>query len=196
MRLVRPGGVIVFDNALWHDRVADPSQRDPETTAIRDVIGQVTRDDDLRAVLLPVGDGLLAVQRSADAHRSPAKTTYREEREGARNERPRRLYAEGLREHATSPRLTVGRLRRDASTLRWRSFALGRRAASAQSSSGRARSKFAADRNPAGPRTTPMISQGSIVIGADPMIFEPAEVAAFCSKSSWKAWRASSLTKT
>ena len=63
IRLVRPGGVIVFDNALWHDRVADPSQRDPETAAIREVIGQVTRDDDLRAVLLPVGDGLLAVQR-------------------------------------------------------------------------------------------------------------------------------------
>ena len=32
MRLVRPGGLIVFDNALWHDRVADPAQRDPETT--------------------------------------------------------------------------------------------------------------------------------------------------------------------
>ncbi len=62
-RLVRTGGVIVFANALWRDRVADPSQRDPETTAIREVLGQVTRDDDLRAVLLPVGDGLLAVQR-------------------------------------------------------------------------------------------------------------------------------------
>jgi predicted O-methyltransferase YrrM len=63
MRLVRPGGVIVFDNALWRDRVADPSHRDPETVAIRDVIDQVTRHDDLRGVLLPVGDGLLAVQR-------------------------------------------------------------------------------------------------------------------------------------
>ena len=25
LRLLRPGGVVAFDNALWHDRVADPS---------------------------------------------------------------------------------------------------------------------------------------------------------------------------
>ena len=30
LRLLRPGGVVAFDNALWHDRVADPSQRDPD----------------------------------------------------------------------------------------------------------------------------------------------------------------------
>ena len=31
LRLLRPGGVVAFDNALWHDRVADPSVRDEET---------------------------------------------------------------------------------------------------------------------------------------------------------------------
>ncbi|MET0447576.1 MAG: O-methyltransferase [Aeromicrobium sp.] len=62
VRLVRPGGLIVFDNALWHDRVADPSQRDPETAAIRDVVQRVATDDRLRSTLLPVGDGLLAAQ--------------------------------------------------------------------------------------------------------------------------------------
>ena len=31
LRLLRPGGIVAFDNALWHDRVADPSQRDEET---------------------------------------------------------------------------------------------------------------------------------------------------------------------
>ena len=65
LRLVRPGGVIVFDNALWHDRVADPAQRDPETQAVRDLLEQVRVDEDLRAALLPVGDGLLAAQRLA-----------------------------------------------------------------------------------------------------------------------------------
>ena len=60
LRLLRPGGVVAFDNALWHDRVADPSARDPDTVAIRDV-GRVVRDDErLVPVLLPVGDGLLA----------------------------------------------------------------------------------------------------------------------------------------
>ena len=62
MRLVRPGGVIVFDNALWHDRVADPSQRDPETAAIRELLQRVANDENLRSVLMPLGDGLLAAQ--------------------------------------------------------------------------------------------------------------------------------------
>jgi predicted O-methyltransferase YrrM len=60
LRLLRPGGVVAFDNALWHDRVADPSARDPETVAIRD-LGRAVRDDErLVSALLPAGDGLLA----------------------------------------------------------------------------------------------------------------------------------------
>jgi predicted O-methyltransferase YrrM len=62
LRLVRPGGIIAFDNALWHDRVADPSQRDPETTAIRELLTRVKDDDDIEALLLPLGDGVLAVR--------------------------------------------------------------------------------------------------------------------------------------
>ena len=64
LRLLRPGGVVAFDNALWHHRVADPAQRDPETVAIRE-LGRSVRDDErLVACLLPVGDGLLvAVKR-------------------------------------------------------------------------------------------------------------------------------------
>lgn len=66
-RLVRPGGVIAFDNALWHDRVADPSQRDPDTSAIRDLLRQVASDDELLPLLLPTGDGLLLAQLVNDA---------------------------------------------------------------------------------------------------------------------------------
>lgn len=63
VRLVRPGGVIAFDNALLSGRVCDPSQRDAETQAVRD-LGHVVRDDErLVSVLLPVGDGLLVAQR-------------------------------------------------------------------------------------------------------------------------------------
>ena len=63
LRLLRPGGVVAFDNALWHDRVADPAQRDEETVAIRDLGKHVADDEDLVAVLLPVGDGLLAAKK-------------------------------------------------------------------------------------------------------------------------------------
>lgn len=62
LRLVRTGGLIVFDNALWHDRVADAKQRDPETLAVRELLQRVANDEQLRPVLLPVGDGLLAAQ--------------------------------------------------------------------------------------------------------------------------------------
>ena len=63
LRLLRPGGVVAFDNALWHDRVADPAQRDEETAAVRDLTRQVAADEDLVSVLLPVGDGLLAAKK-------------------------------------------------------------------------------------------------------------------------------------
>ncbi len=64
LRLLRPGGVMAFDNALWHDRVADPAHRDPETEAIREVNRLVREDERLVPMLLPVGDGLLcAVKR-------------------------------------------------------------------------------------------------------------------------------------
>ncbi|MGH8827669.1 MAG: O-methyltransferase [Jiangellaceae bacterium] len=64
LRLLRPGGVVAFDNALWHDRVADPAQRDPDTVAVREVGRAIREDDNLVPALLPVGDGLLvAVKR-------------------------------------------------------------------------------------------------------------------------------------
>lgn len=63
MRLLRPGGVVAFDNALWHDRVADPAQRDEETVAIRDLGREIAERDDLVPVLLPVGDGLLLAKK-------------------------------------------------------------------------------------------------------------------------------------
>ncbi len=63
VRLLRPGGVVVFDNALWHDRVADPAQRDPETVAIRETGRLVAEDESLVSVLLPVGDGLLCARK-------------------------------------------------------------------------------------------------------------------------------------
>lgn len=63
LRLLRPGGLVVFDNALWHDRVADPAQRDAETNAIREVGREIAERDSLVPVLLPVGDGLLVAKK-------------------------------------------------------------------------------------------------------------------------------------
>ena len=63
LRLLRPGGVLAVDNALWNDRVADPARRDEVTTVIREV-GRSLRDDDrVMTAMLPTGDGLLLAVR-------------------------------------------------------------------------------------------------------------------------------------
>jgi predicted O-methyltransferase YrrM len=60
LRLLHAGGVVAFDNALWHDRVADSTARDVDTVTIRE-IGKAVRDDPrVVSAMLPVGDGLLA----------------------------------------------------------------------------------------------------------------------------------------
>jgi len=66
VRLLRPGGVVAFDNSLWHNKVADPSVRDADTTAIRETLATVREDERLVPLLLPVGDGLLVAQKSLD----------------------------------------------------------------------------------------------------------------------------------
>ena len=63
LRLLKPGGIVAFDNALWHDRVADPAQRDAETVAIRELGRTVREHESLLPVLLPVGDGLLVAKK-------------------------------------------------------------------------------------------------------------------------------------
>ncbi len=63
LRLLRPGGIVAFDNALWHDRVADPAHRDPETQALRDLGRTVREDERFVSALLAVGDGLLVAAK-------------------------------------------------------------------------------------------------------------------------------------
>lgn len=63
IRLLRPGGVLVLDNMLWHDKVADPAARDETTTTLRD-LGKHLRDDErLVPALVPVGDGVFVAVR-------------------------------------------------------------------------------------------------------------------------------------
>lgn len=65
-RLLRPRGLVVFDNVLWSDKVADPSQRDAVTVAIRELVKHIHDDDRWAVTLLSVGDGLLVAQRVSD----------------------------------------------------------------------------------------------------------------------------------
>ncbi len=63
VRLLRPGGVILFHNALLGGRAADPAQRDPATTAVRAAARAIAEHEQLTSALIPVGDGLLCASR-------------------------------------------------------------------------------------------------------------------------------------
>jgi len=63
LRLVHVGGIIAIDNSLWHSRVPDPAQRDPDTTAVRTTLKAVKENDELMPVLLAAGDGLLIAMK-------------------------------------------------------------------------------------------------------------------------------------
>jgi predicted O-methyltransferase YrrM len=56
--LLRPGGVILFDNVLWAGHVIDPAATDDDTLAIRALNEQLRADSRIDQVMLPVGDGV------------------------------------------------------------------------------------------------------------------------------------------
>jgi caffeoyl-CoA O-methyltransferase len=55
---LRPGGLLVTDNALWSGRVADPSCRDRDTQGIRTYVRRVATHPLLRTTVLPLRDGV------------------------------------------------------------------------------------------------------------------------------------------
>jgi len=63
LRLVRVGGLIIFDNMLRDGRVADPKSNDEGTNAIRALNARIATDDRVDAVLLPLGDGTTVARR-------------------------------------------------------------------------------------------------------------------------------------
>ncbi|MDO5034556.1 MAG: O-methyltransferase [Actinomycetaceae bacterium] len=62
-RMLRPGGIMIIAHALWHDHVADPARREPDTVAMRQLTREISESPDWMAQLLPVGDGLLVAIR-------------------------------------------------------------------------------------------------------------------------------------
>lgn len=58
LRLLRPGGVLVIDDAL--DGAADTARDDAAAVAVREMVQQVREDEQLIPVLLPTAQGLLA----------------------------------------------------------------------------------------------------------------------------------------
>ena len=62
--LLRPGGLIAVDNALWDGRVADSACVDEDTVAIRNLNSKVAGDPRVTSSLVPIGDGLLLARKN------------------------------------------------------------------------------------------------------------------------------------
>lgn len=64
LTLLRTGGVLIIDRALWNDKLADPAQRDPDTVAMRGAVEALADGDEFVGSLLPVGGGLLVAVKA------------------------------------------------------------------------------------------------------------------------------------
>jgi caffeoyl-CoA O-methyltransferase len=62
LKLVKPGGLVVLDNMLFHGAVAAPDTGDARTKAIRALNTKIASDSRSDRVMLPVGDGMTLVR--------------------------------------------------------------------------------------------------------------------------------------
>ncbi|HEX4937149.1 MAG TPA: class I SAM-dependent methyltransferase [Candidatus Kapabacteria bacterium] len=63
LQLVRPGGLIMFDNMLWSGRVADERVQDIDTVALRALNLKLKGDDRVDISLLPMADGITLARK-------------------------------------------------------------------------------------------------------------------------------------
>ena len=63
LQLLRAGGLMALDNMLWHGAVADPTQRDEETVALRNLNEKIGKDERVDCSLISIGDGLMLVRK-------------------------------------------------------------------------------------------------------------------------------------
>jgi caffeoyl-CoA O-methyltransferase len=60
---LRPGGLLIIDNMLWHGRIFDQADRDPSTIGVHLVTQMLARSPDWIVTLLPLRDGLIVAQK-------------------------------------------------------------------------------------------------------------------------------------
>jgi caffeoyl-CoA O-methyltransferase len=63
LQLLRKGGLIAIDNVLWSGRVADPSQNDADTVALRELNEKIGNDERVDMTMLPIGDGVTLARK-------------------------------------------------------------------------------------------------------------------------------------
>jgi predicted O-methyltransferase YrrM len=64
LRLLRRGGLMAIDNVLWGGSVADASNQQPSTLAIRALNERIHGDDRVSVSLVPIGDGVFLARKA------------------------------------------------------------------------------------------------------------------------------------
>ena len=65
IRLAKIGGTILVAHAMWHGRVADPTQREEPVPTLRALLATLAESSAVTAALSPVGDGLLQLVKKS-----------------------------------------------------------------------------------------------------------------------------------
>ena len=63
LQLIRPGGLILVDNVLWGGQVADASNHDKDTEALRIFNAALSSDQRVDLCMVPIGDGLTIARK-------------------------------------------------------------------------------------------------------------------------------------
>lgn len=60
---LRPGGLLIVDNMIWHGRIFDAGDRSPQTAGVRELTRLIAGDPRWISSVVPVRDGLLVAWR-------------------------------------------------------------------------------------------------------------------------------------
>ena len=60
---LRPGGVLIIDNMLWHARIFDEGDQSDDTKGVREFTRLITTSPDWIATLAPIRDGLIVAYK-------------------------------------------------------------------------------------------------------------------------------------
>jgi predicted O-methyltransferase YrrM len=63
LRLLRQGGLAVYDNVFWDGDILDDSKTDPDTVGVRRLNDRLLADERVSISMIPVADGLTLVQK-------------------------------------------------------------------------------------------------------------------------------------
>ena len=63
LELLRPGGLLAFDNVLWGGSVADPENQKDDTRALREFNCWLHEREGLAISMVPIGDGLTLARK-------------------------------------------------------------------------------------------------------------------------------------